>query len=120
MAMLHNPKPKVKFHHVGWNSHSIELYANTTDIPPAHQCHHHHSWMFANASTAGFAFDDVPKLLPGSNDIEDDIGLASHDIYHLNPKVYALAIAGDVKDIATAPRWHIYMVRFTAILCAET
>ncbi|KAK0499952.1 hypothetical protein EDD18DRAFT_1348753 [Armillaria luteobubalina] len=128
MAVLRTPKPKVKRRHVGWNSHSIELYADTTDIPPPHRHHHHHSWTFTNPSTAGSSvkhgfmrlpispkkrrmtvtgiFDDIPDLLAGSDDIEDDI--AAHDIFHLDPEAYALAMAGDVEDIATAPRRHIY------------
>ncbi|KAK0472143.1 hypothetical protein IW261DRAFT_1424536 [Armillaria novae-zelandiae] len=107
MAVLCNPKPKVKWHRVGWTSHSIELYADTTDIHPVHRRHHHHSWSFADPSTARGYFHDLPELIPGSNDVDDNI-LAPHEEYHLNPKAYALAMAGDVEDIATAPQRHIY------------
>ncbi|KAK0500890.1 hypothetical protein EDD18DRAFT_1348323 [Armillaria luteobubalina] len=124
-------KPKVKRRHVGWNSHSIELYANTTDIPPAHRRHHHHSWLFAGPSTGslsvkhGFVrlpvsprkrktmatgnFQDLPDFIPGSDDIKDQDSFTPHEEYHLDPDAYALAIAGDVDDIATAPRRRIYM-----------
>ncbi|KAK0478693.1 hypothetical protein EDD18DRAFT_1364549 [Armillaria luteobubalina] len=128
MAVLHNPKPKpkVKQCHVGWNSHSIKLYADTTDVPPAHCHHHHHSWLFAGPSTAsssvkhGFVqlpvspkkqrvtvvgdFHDLLELLPGSDDADDQDSLAPHEEYHLDPEAYSLAMAGDVEDIATAPQ----------------
>ncbi|KAK0493689.1 hypothetical protein EDD18DRAFT_1356143 [Armillaria luteobubalina] len=129
MAVLRNPKPEVKRRHVGWNSHSIELYADTTDVAPAHHCHHHHLWSFVGSSTIslvkhGFVnlpvspqkqktraagnFDALLELIQ-SDDIDDENGIAPHDEYHLDPEVYALAMAGDVKDIATAPRRRIYM-----------
>ncbi|KAK0472663.1 hypothetical protein IW261DRAFT_1553319 [Armillaria novae-zelandiae] len=129
MAVLRNPKPKVKRRHVGWTSHSTELYADTTDIHPVHCRHHHHSWSFADPSTAsssvkhglvhlpvspqkrkstaGGCFHDLPELIPGSNDMDDDI-LTPHEEYHLDPEAYALAMAGDVEDIATAPQRCIY------------
>ncbi|KAK0493943.1 hypothetical protein EDD18DRAFT_1355858 [Armillaria luteobubalina] len=125
MAVLQNPKPKVKWRHVGWNSHSIELYTDTTDIPPAHRCHHHHSWSFAGPSTGSLSvkhsficlpvslqkqkmtaartFQDLPDLVPGSNDIEDQDTFAPHEEYHLDPDAYALAMVGDVDDIVMAP-----------------
>ncbi|KAK0478646.1 hypothetical protein EDD18DRAFT_1364574 [Armillaria luteobubalina] len=105
MAVLCNPKPKVKRRRVGWNSHSIELYADMTDIPPAHRRHHHHSWSF---TTATGNFQDLPDFIPGSDDIEDQDSFTPHEEYHLDPDAYALAIAGDIDDIATAPRQRIY------------
>ncbi|KAK0478031.1 hypothetical protein EDD18DRAFT_1322729 [Armillaria luteobubalina] len=130
MAVLRNPKPKVKRCRVRWNSHSIELYADTTDIAPAHRRHHHHSWSFAGSSTIssvkhGFVhlpvspqkrksmaaenITDLPELIPGSDNVDDENGFAPHAEYHLDPEAYALAMAGDVEDIATAPRRRIYM-----------
>ncbi|KAK0493407.1 hypothetical protein EDD18DRAFT_1108187 [Armillaria luteobubalina] len=133
MAVLHNPKPKpkVKQCHVGWDSHSIKLYADTTDVPPAHHHHHHHSWSFAGPSTAslsvkhGFVqlpvspkkrrataagdFHDLLELLPGSDNADDQDSLAPHEEYHLDPEAYSLAMASDIEDIATAPRQRIYM-----------
>ncbi|KAK0471765.1 hypothetical protein IW261DRAFT_1571641 [Armillaria novae-zelandiae] len=130
MAVLRNPKPKVKRRRVGWNSHSIELYADTTDIPPTHHHHHHHSWSFTGPSTGslsvkhGFVclpvspwkqktaaagnFQDLPELIPRSDDIEDEDRSTPHREYHLDPDAYALAMAGDINNIATAPRRHIY------------
>ncbi|KAK0484086.1 hypothetical protein EDD18DRAFT_1361931 [Armillaria luteobubalina] len=144
MAVLHNPKPKVKRRHVGWNSHSIELYANMTDIAPAHRCHHHHSWSFAGSltissvkhgfvhlpvspqkrkSTAAENITDLPELIPGSDNIDNENGFVPHAEYHLDPKAYALAMAGDVEDIATAPRWHIYtynpLLTFSSIVALQ-
>ncbi|KAK0481031.1 hypothetical protein EDD18DRAFT_1113233 [Armillaria luteobubalina] len=109
MAVLRNPKPKVKRRH----------------IPPAHRHHHHHSWSFAGPSTGSLSvkhgfirlpvsprkrkttatgnFQDLPDFIPGSDDIEDQDSFTPHEEYHLDPDAYALAIAGDVDDIATAP-----------------
>ncbi|KAK0209440.1 hypothetical protein IW262DRAFT_1469041 [Armillaria fumosa] len=130
MAVLRNPKPKVKQHRVGWNSHSIELYTDTTDIAPAHHRHHHQSWSFAGTSTIssvkhGFVhlpvspqkqkttaagnFHDLPEFNPGSDNVEDLNDYNPQDEYHLDPEAYALAMAGDIEDIAMAPRRCIYM-----------
>ncbi|KAK0465773.1 hypothetical protein IW261DRAFT_1574851 [Armillaria novae-zelandiae] len=48
-------------------------------------------------------FNDLPELLPGSDDFEDQDDTAPYDEYHLDPEAYTLAMAGDIEDIATAP-----------------
>ncbi len=138
MAVLRTPKPKAKRRRVGWNSHSIELYADPSDVPPANRRHHHHSWSFAGPSggsssvkhgfirlpvsprkqkmTSSVNFHDLPELIAGSDDL-DDQDTAHHEEFHLDPEAYALAMAGDVEDIATAPRRRIYTVRTSTIFC---
>ncbi|KAK0488218.1 hypothetical protein EDD18DRAFT_1335263 [Armillaria luteobubalina] len=101
MAILHNPKPKVKRCHVGWNSHSIEL-SPPPPSPFVVICGFVNyllgeTWLCASA-----------KLIPGSDNVDDENGFAPHAEYHLDPEAYALAMAGDVEDIATAPRQRIY------------
>ncbi|KAK0477824.1 hypothetical protein IW261DRAFT_1594300, partial [Armillaria novae-zelandiae] len=59
-------------------------------------------------TTATGNFQDLPELIPGSDDIEDEDCLTPHREYHLDPDAYALAMAGDIDDIATAPRRRIY------------
>ncbi|KAK0501996.1 hypothetical protein EDD18DRAFT_1100491 [Armillaria luteobubalina] len=66
MAVLCNPKAKLKQHHIGWNSHSIELYADLTNTAPAHHRHHHHSWSFAGPSmySSSVKHGFILKLMP--------------------------------------------------------
>ncbi|KAK0501074.1 hypothetical protein EDD18DRAFT_1102026 [Armillaria luteobubalina] len=63
-------------------------------------------------TTAAGNFHDLPEFNPGSDNVEDPNDYNPQDEYHFDPEAYALAMAGDVEDIATAPQRCIYTVGF--------
>ncbi|KAK0213555.1 hypothetical protein IW262DRAFT_1301039 [Armillaria fumosa] len=109
MAVLRAPKQK-KQHRVGWNSHAVELYTDSSD-----------SWSFPATRGAGSSVKQRVVHLPvsprkkpmnpgGTNnhiplDYDNDIQPYS---YHLNLQAYALAMAGDMEDATMAPRKQVY------------
>ncbi|KAK0491756.1 hypothetical protein EDD18DRAFT_1109505 [Armillaria luteobubalina] len=94
-----------------------------------HRCHRHQSWSFPGPlggtslvkldfvnlpvlpqkKTTIFSpdYDDLSPLPPHFLDTSS-VNDTSHEQYHLDPEAYALAMAGDMENIATAPRRHIY------------
>ncbi|KAK0490074.1 hypothetical protein EDD18DRAFT_1109628 [Armillaria luteobubalina] len=84
MAVLRNPKPKLK--------RTIYNLISQT-------------WLLTTVDN----LHDLPELIPGSDDIEDQNSFSSHNEYHLDPEAYTLAMAGNIEDITTAPRQCIYM-----------
>ncbi|KAK0477410.1 hypothetical protein IW261DRAFT_1551980 [Armillaria novae-zelandiae] len=116
MAVLCAPKQK-KQCRVGWNSHATELYSDSSDICLASQPHHHQSWSFPATREVGSSIKQRVVHLPvsphkkqtNSGGTADHI-LLDYDndtlpyLYHLDPQAYALTMARDMEDAATAPR----------------
>ncbi|KAK0491728.1 hypothetical protein EDD18DRAFT_1109479 [Armillaria luteobubalina] len=127
MAVRHPAKPKRR--HIGWNSHSRELYTDSSDVHPDHCRHHHQSWSFpgplGGTSLVKLGFVNLPvspqkKMTIFSPDYDDlsplpphflntsSVNDTSHEQYHLDPEAYALAMASDMENIVTAPHRRIY------------
>ncbi|KAK0228031.1 hypothetical protein IW262DRAFT_1455227 [Armillaria fumosa] len=120
MAVLRAPKQK-KRRRIGWNSHAVELYADSSDVRPASRPHHHQSWSFPATRGAGSSVKQRVVHLPvspckklmnpgGTNDhipLDYDNDIQPYS-YHLDPQAYALAMAGDMEDAATASHKQVY------------
>ncbi|KAK0475680.1 hypothetical protein EDD18DRAFT_1115892 [Armillaria luteobubalina] len=127
---------KAKAIHVTKRAGGISISRNTWWSPHEafllygyHHRHRHQSWSFpgplggTSSVKLGFVnlpvlpqkkttifspdYDDLSPLPPHFLDTSS-VNDTSHEQYHLDPEAYALAMAGDMENIVTAPRRHIY------------